>query len=447
VNWRPIQDDLPSREHRVIGLKRLAVSALALGVLVGPQPALAESIQNLLPAAVQDSDRLGAARASVEAAQNRAREALGNWFPTLSLDSTYGFEEQVRPNARNTEMGAWEVDMAITQLLWDFGATNGQVEATRLAMGQAKAEYDVARQKLILEGIQAYVNLIRTAHILDIARQSEENVRRQTGLEQTRVDRGSGLTTDVLQAKTQLAGAEARRIQAEGALEIARNRYKSIFGAAPEDLAQLVPMNAPKADELPTDLEEALAQALDVSPALRAAKLAAAAKRQVVRYTRGDALFPRIDLVGESAHKYNVDSVEGHKIENTIKVRASWDINLGLTALNTLRAAQSDAVSADRVFADRRRTVEEEVRNAWQNLQTFQANARILSNQANIAGEFLDLARRERQLGQRSLIDLLAGETALYNAQADAYSAKADVIIASYTLMAAVGLLETDKVQ
>jgi adhesin transport system outer membrane protein len=413
---------------------------------------MAESIQDLLPPVVQDHDRLASARANVNAAEHRAREALGAWFPTLSLDADYGFEEQVRPkgtgtNSSTTQLDTWEFDITLTQLLWDFGASNGQIEAARLTMGQSKATYDAERQGLILEAAQAYVNLLRSARILDIARQSEANVRRQTGLEQTRVDRGSGLTTDVLQAKTQLAGAEARRIQAEGALEISRNRFKAVYRALPAALTDLVPVAGPDPSSLPTSLDDALTMAQDTNPSLRAAKLAAAVQRQLVRATRGDALFPTIQLVGENIHKNNVDSIRGHKIENTIKVKASWDINLGLTAINTLRAAQSDAVSADRTFADTRNQVEEKIRNAWQNLQTFRANERILSNQANIAGEFLDLARRERQLGQRSLIDLLAGETALFNAKADAYSAHADVIIASYNLMANIGILELDQVK
>ncbi|MCF8483501.1 MAG: TolC family outer membrane protein [Rhodospirillum sp.] len=430
----------------MIGIKRLCLSGVVLGLALGPLPAMAESLQTLLPPVVQNHDRLAAARASVNAAEHRARETLGAWFPTLSLDANYGFEEQVRPNADNTELDVWELDVTLTQLLWDFGASNGEIEAARLAMGQSKALYDAARQQLILEAAQAYVNLLRSARILDIAQQSEANVRRQTGLEQTRVDRGSGLTTDVLQAKTQLAGAEARRIQAEGALEISRNRFKAVYGALPGALADLTPVAGPDPSALPPSLDDAMTMAEDANPTLRAAKLAAAVQRQVVRATRGNALFPTIQLVGENIHKNNVDSVKGHKIENTIKVQASWDINLGLTAINTLRAAQSDAVSADRNFADTRNQVEEKVRNAWQNLQTFKANARILSNQANIAGEFLDLARRERQLGQRSLIDLLSGETALFNAQADAYSAKADVILASYNLMSIIGTLELDQI-
>ena len=90
--------------------------------------------------------------------------------------------------------------------------------------------------------------------------------------------------------------------------------------------------------------------------------------------------------------------------------------------------------------------IEEQARNAWSNLITAGQNAALLQNQANIAAEFLDLARKERQLGKRTLIDVLAGETNLINAQSDAISAQSDVIIAGLTLLSVMGQLSVDVV-
>ena len=88
-----------------------------------------------------------------------------------------------------------------------------------------------------------------------------------------------------------------------------------------------------------------------------------------------------------------------------------------------------------------------QARNAWQQLITAKANAEFLNNQANIAGEFLELARKERQVGRRELIDVLAGETALINASSDAAQAEAAVITAAYSLLNAMGRLELDVIK
>ncbi|MDP6927867.1 MAG: outer membrane efflux protein, partial [Rhodospirillales bacterium] len=61
--------------------------------------------------------------------------------------------------------------------------------------------------------------------------------------------------------------------------------------------------------------------------------------------------------------------------------------------------------------------------------------------------EFLALARKERQLGNRSLIDVLSGETAFINATSDATSAETDVAIAVFTLLNNMGRLNLDAIR
>jgi adhesin transport system outer membrane protein len=128
-------------------------------------------------------------------------------------------------------------------------------------------------------------------------------------------------------------------------------------------------------------------------------------------------------------------------------VELTYSFNFGFTAANTLKVAQSGHVAANSRLKDARDQIEEQARNAWQNLQTARANADFLENQANIASEFLTLARKERTLGQRSLIDVLAGETSLISAQSAADRARTDVDVAVLTLLNVMGQLDLSVLQ
>ena len=57
------------------------------------------------------------------------------------------------------------------------------------------------------------------------------------------------------------------------------------------------------------------------------------------------------------------------------------------------------------------------------------------------------MARKERQAGNRTLLDVLGGETALINAQADAIAAKIEVLISSFTLLSLMGGLSLDSIE
>lgn len=68
----------------------------------------------------------------------------------------------------------------------------------------------------------------------------------------------------------------------------------------------------------------------------------------------------------------------------------------------------------------------------------------MLRDQAVILEEFLELAKRERLLGTRSLLDVLNGEVGHLNALSEAVSAETDRAISLYNLFYAMGRLDFD---
>ena len=429
-------------------IKLTALSLLAGGCILAftPSASRAEGLETLLPYVIENHDRVRASKSSLTAARNRAREALGGWYPTLSQTANAGHETQENDGGADTRTGFSEYDFSLTQLLWDFGSTNASIDKARLEVEAARFDLIETRQSLILEAITAYMNTIRSNAALGFAKDSEENIRRQTGLEEALVGLGSGFSTDVLQAKTQLAGAQARRAQSEGGLVNALNRFQAIFGRKPDSIEALAPVPYPAAF-LPLSLTQATDVALETNPSLKNAILDADIAKEDVRIARADNFAPKIEASAERKLKKNVGGTIGPKQESLAKVEMTFDFNLGFTAVNTLRASESDLSASTYTAADTRRTIEEQVSNAWQQLETAKQTASHLNNQANIAAAFLELARNERQLGRRSLIDVLSGETNLINAKSDALSAETDVLLAAYGLLAATGQLEYDVVK
>ncbi len=75
------------------------------------------------------------------------------------------------------------------------------------------------------------------------------------------------------------------------------------------------------------------------------------------------------------------------------------------------------------------------------------SNHAVLANQVNIASHYLDMASSERQMGRRSLLDVLSAEMSLINAQSDLATTVVDEAIARITLLQAIGLLDLDAVE
>ena len=386
--------------------------------------------------------RIKAAEADLDAARESAKEALGGWFPTLDLTTNYGYEHQKKgQGVVDTSVPYHEIDLSLSQTLWDFGSTNATIRRAGLAIEQSRAALMETRQGLVLEGVTAYLDLMRAFKVLNFSRGSETNIKRQTELETARVDRGSGFSTDVLQAKTQLAGAQALRVRNEGALRLATNRFLAVFGIIPADVAAMTAPRAP-VEMLPKTVDATVQSALENNHNLRASAISAYIAREDLNKTVADKFFPAIKATASQKWKQDVGGTIGGKTEQLIQVELTYGFNLGATAINTLRVSRKTLAGTELRVGDSKTTIEEQVRNEWENYQTATANAGLLRNQADIASEFLELARKERQLGRRTLIDVLAGETALINASSDAASAETDVALAMFRLLAIMGKLD-----
>lgn len=425
------------------------IGALSVAVVCATSTfAYAEGLRTDIEALLNDHKRVDATRLDLEAAKQRAQAANAPWYPTLDATTSYGYERQNKGNGtEDTAMPPRSFELSLSQMIWDFGASNAAIDRARIEVTQAQQTLASTRQNVALEGINAWYNVVRQRKLLDFNNGSIENVKKQMQLEDARVQRGSGLATDVLQAKSQLAGLEATRSRLQGALNTAINRYRAVFGKQPPKAStKNMKLPKPPLDMLPATLDDAISIAMEENPRLKATYLGTLIAAANVKETRASEFYPSIDASAERNLKRDEGGTVGGKQETLIKVELSYSLNLGMTGTNTLKAAELGQASGTKRFHEDRDLVEERVRNAWSDLETAKLRVEQLRNQTNIASEFLELARRERQLGNRSLIDVLAGETALINATSDAASAEIDVVQSVFRLLTSLGRLKADVV-
>ena len=299
---------------------------------------------------------------------------------------------------------------------------------------------------MILEAITATIGLSSATLIEDYARRSVSNIKKQAQLEDARVAKGSGLSTDVLQAKIQLAGAEARLTLAEGALGQSINRYRAVSGyEAPgrEDLPViLLPLR-----RVPASKAECVKLALLNNFQIRSLRSAEELARTSIKQTRADQFRPSLNFIIDSKLKNNISGIRGSTNEWIAKFEMKYNLNVAGSALNNVNSSEYNYIATSNQLQDAANLIEEQAKNTFEQYEITQKNANFLENQANIAGEFLALAREERRLGTRSLIDVLSGETAEINALSDAQSAKSQVAIAAYTLLFILGELNVEAVE
>ncbi len=420
-------------------MKKILMGMVCISLLLG-SPAMAEELDEAISNMLKSHERLQEAQAREVSAENKIRVALGGWFPKLDLTASAGTSEYRLEDVDDLSQNPKELDASITQLLWDFGLTNARLRKARNEYLRYSADKERVRQELILEGNVAYLELKNAEDIIQYAQQSENNIKHQTEMENTRITRGQGYSTDVLQSKSQLLGAQARLVSARGVYERAKNRVQRVFGRLPDEISALTTTDS-SPQPLPATVDEAVQVAMKSNPNLKVADFAVKEADALLSASKADGYLPVINGVLQADVKDEVGGIEARREDYVAKVELSYSFNLGLTATNKVRSAREDYAAAVKNRDYLKKQVEEQVRNSWANVDTARTNSSFLNSQVDILEQFLELARKERKLGRRSLLDVLAGETNLINAKSDAASAKTDVKININALLETMGKL------
>lgn len=417
-----------------------AVLALAFGSNVASaQEGFADKLDRVLRE--HQLARMVEADVATAAAQVDIERAA--YFPKLTTSVSAGTHHIRSEQGVNGHFDPMQAEIAINQLITDFGLTSSRVTAANVVLDKEEMERELQLQNLTLAAVEAQLQLIQASHVVKFAEQSESNIKRQTSLESARMEAGRGYATDVLQAKAQLAGAEARRVSAQNRFREAVNRYRVIFGERPFEIEELELMSIP-VSILPMS-EDAIVEAIrtqnpDLIAAIKRAEVTLA-ERNVARNRE---LLPRVSLRVSSGASEELDGALGRRYDNKAIVSFDWQFDLGFRAKHVTESADQSVASAQQKADYVHVQAIEEGRNAWSAWQSARERSEFLNNQVQLASNFLELARKERELGRRSLVDILNGEISLINAQSDATAAKIDEIIAAYRLMRATGVLTPD---
>ena len=401
----------------------------------------------LLEDLVKSHDRIKSSEAQLQSVQHQHESSKGAWYPQVEVTAEGGREgiDKAGASSTGTEMTRNEQTLSATQLLYDFGGVSGNIDSAEGTVNQYGALLSQAKQEVIALGITAYLQVIRSRELLKYARRSEDSMKELSGMQEVLVERGAGYSYEELQVKGQLAGAQSYRVTQERQLQISINNFKAVFGFALtlEEVGKLASVSVPR-KFLPGSVEDAVAIAFDTNPMLLETKYALESLQGNLRSQEAN-YYPRFDAVIEGERKENDQASPGVRSENRATIQMSYNLFSGFQDTENVRSVKSEMTSSRRTLLDRRRTVEESVRNAWIELSTLRQNSELYENQANITWEFLGLVKKKKATGEEvRLLDILVGERDYISAISAKVATDIDIIIAGYTLLYEMGLITKD---
>jgi len=343
-----------------------------------------------------------------------------------------------RNNGEDFDARRDRAQLTVTQNLFNGFGDSARLRAAKSNSGVLAATVDATKQAVFLEGISAYLNVLREQKLINVAILNERNIQNQLRLEDERVQRGAGITVDVLQAKSRLQIARERRVAFEGRLRAASARYLQVYGTPPE-VATLEDVRPP-AGILPQTLDDAIRLGNAENPNGRISDFTARANDDR-RDVEKSEYYPTLDVVGSAEYEDNTGGIEGRQDTYSLFLRGRWEFFSGLKNRARVEAASKTYEASKSTHAYTLRKVDEEVRIAWENLLTQRERVSLLENAVTIADEVLRARRQLREAGKETALNVLDAEGEVFNAQINRIEADYDARIAAYRVMYATGQL------
>lgn len=427
--------------------RRVLLSGIGLGALacalLTDIAARAESLPEALVKAYQTNPQLNAERARQRATDENVPQALAGYRPQISAGLSVGLQavrDQLPGNVIQTAtLKPWQIGVTVTQTLFNGFKTANSVRVAELQVQSGREALRNVGQGVLLDAVTAYTNVLANQTLVEAQRSNVAFLKETQAITQRRLNAGDVTPTDTAQAEARLNRGLADLNAAEVNYAISQATYAQVVGNPP---SQLRP--AETTDRLlPRSREDAIALALREHPAVTAAGFDVDVASTSIRVAES-SLMPNVTLQGSVSRSRDSDQTLGTFGTDQASVigQVTQPIYDGGTAASQTRQAKEVAAQSRLVLDQVRNQAKTAVVSAW--VANEGAKIAVSASESEVKAAEVALAgvQKEAAGGQRTTVDVLNAQQDLITARARLIGAQRDRVVASYTLLSAIGRLD-----
>lgn len=426
--------------------KKSLLAALFVSVAALSLPASAETIQGALAKAYKNNSSLNSARAGVRVTDEGVAIAKSGYRPTVAGSASIDYSAS-RGNGGTTRLTQGNFGVQINQTLFDGFQTKNNVAAAEARVSASVESLRNTEENTLFSAAQAYMNVIHDRQVAKLTEQNLKALTEQVRAARSRFEVGEGTRTDVAQADAARSNAVAQLSAARAQALASEAAYRQIVGEQPGTLKPASPLTK----LIPNNLESAFAIAANEHPAILANQHLVDAAAFSVKSAEGTLLPSVTASAGVSYNDQYANGYGASQLNTGAQTSASIGATLTVPIYQGGRASAQVRQSKEQLGQARIEVdvMQDQVRNAVAAAWTSYTAARegVDANRALVAAARLALngVIEERNVGQRTTLDVLNAQNDVVNAQINLAGSERDVVLASYAILQATGRLSTER--
>lgn len=408
-----------------------------------PAAAWAEALPEALVKAYQTNPQINAERARQRATDENVPQALAGYRPQIVASLSAGLQAVRNLLPDNTIQTAtlkpWTIGVTVSQTLFNGFRTANSVRVAELQVQSGREALRNVGQGVLLDAVTAYTNVLANQSLVEAQRSNVAFLRETLSITQRRLNAGDVTPTDTAQAEARLSRGLADLNAAEVALAVSQATYAQVIGNAPSALraAEVVDRYLPKSRE------DSIAMAIREHPAVMAAGFDVDVASTNIRVAEG-TLLPSASLQGSVSRSRDSDPTLGTFATDQASIVANVTAPIydGGQAASQTRQAKEVTAQSRLVLDQVRNQARTAAVSAWVANEGAKIAVSASESEVKAATVALQGVQREAAGGQRTTVDVLNSQADLIQARARLIGALRDRVIASYTLLSAVGHLD-----
>ena len=315
------------------------------------------------------------------------------------------------------------------------GRKLAELSRSRASLDSARASEVQARFDVAYRTESDYYQVLANQELDRVAHERVRRAEEQLVVARARVISGAAVATDSLQLVLELSRARVEQLRQGAALRISRLQLGRRVGLDGPVQAEPLPTLPP--GELPLTLRQAIASARATGPRYVAARATEDAADASVRAERSSYL-PQLTLSATTA-AFDKDFFPRATTRSWLTLQATLPIwNNGQREL-ALEAAQVSRNVAQALRRDAERGVQRDVTEAYENYSTARATTLLSSDAVVVAKENFRVQETRYRAGATTILDLLAAQIRLAEAEADLVQSRYSARLALAGLEAILG--------
>jgi outer membrane protein len=405
--------------------------------------ALADTMPDALVKAYQNNPQLNAERARQRGTDENVPQALSGYRPQLVASLSAGLQAVRNLLPGNTVQGAtlrpWTIGLTVTQVLFNGNKTANSVRVAEFQVLSGREALRNVGEGVLLDAVTAYMNVMANNALYEAQRTNVQVLREIQATTQRRLNAGDVTPTDTAQAEARLSRGLADLNAAEVQLKISKEVYTQVIGQAPSQLAPASPVDR----LVPPTETGAIQVANNENPAVLGAGYDVDVAQTSIKLAESN-LLPTLSVQASASR--SIDSDPTLSTFRTDQASVTGQLNVpiydGGMAASQTRQAKEVTTQSRLVLQQVRNQSRTAVVSAWVSNEGTKVALKASESEVHAAEVALQGVQREAAGGQRTTIDVLNAQQDLTNARTRLIIAQRDRVIASYTLLSAVGRLD-----